>query len=1098
MFRSSCKRSGFSGVAVQLVLFLIVSLPAHARVRSPKFPIPFRIFPLSEAITPGELSQLEIAIRAWAQKNAQALQEGTGLGDFSEIEATRVKLGTLGDGVVVSFGNRAPPCGATGNCPMALFTRGQKGYRLRIMSGGWGYAVLPSSGPVPDIAFYSNVSVGESIAASYQYDQGKFVQAPQVDCTGKNESDPTCAAENQAMETNTGVAAFSPAEYGALRRLVAANLKRRAPGRALHFPFDGAHAMNLRGINRSQLVAMTLGPCGVNRNCSISVYAHVEPGGWYWPVLSQATGWGVTGASFERGGRQVDLVIARHLSATQDELTRYAMVLPFPAAGGFPELSPGNSFLPDACEIVTPKTGRWPARWDWAALVAKPVSCLKTALPRAAQIPAADTTSVSTVVQAGGGTVWALGSGTSGLLRWRDGGWTDVASPLPSAKSWPWEEEYLRANGEVPEPSGLWVGPKGGVVVDWLDPTTQKSELFWQRGGSAKPLAVVPAAGHIETLALASFGIVAVTADAHGWRNGVPVTGQGAAIFRLSPNGELDQIYTLKTDQYLPYRTGVAGAPSFLPLSVTRDEQGHVWIWCGWIRREPNDAALAGFLVTDGKTVKYYRHIPGLPNAHLVSLDAWDHDHLVAATFGQGLYAINTTTLKASPVPEPQPGAFSFVKSVFRSGNDRYVLTFVPYVAGRMSSGAGGAVWRLRGRQWKEIAKNLPDASGAGLATADGLWLATSDFRGLWFLPASGPARRTDWRQGFPLPTANQMFQLPGGDILATDAGDLATAHSVEFRPASMLSPQRPSTAFSVVYPRSPLELDRDHHLWGILKSGVLSEWNGSRWIPHPFPPFVIASRIVSVDVDTLGREWLFPDCWLGPMGIFNPSDGRWALYRSYRIALAHSAEPVHFLHPEDDRLRPTYGPNSQIVFVGMCGAVNYFDGSSWHMWRQRLLPAPLGVLFFDAAGNLAFDGGPNVILPGVKPRLQGQSRPATWEWTPATHWHAVPYESHQIKSLSRYNPFAPLPPPPAGCTTTLPSSLVRDSTGRAWWVAGDTLYEGVPGHCRSILSGSSRQPFVGGRRIAGAILDPRGNVVLETAMPFSYVILRSYEYERR
>jgi hypothetical protein len=498
---------------------------------------------------------------------------------------------------------------------------------------------------------------------------------------------------------------------------------------------------------------------------------------------------------------------------------------------------------------------------------------------------------------------------------------------------------------------------------------------------------------------------------------------------------------------------------------------------------------LEGLLVTDGNAVQYHRRIAGLPEVHLVSLDIWDSGHFVAATSGGGLYTIDTATFEAHSVSEPQPGALRFVKKVFRAGDDRYVLTFEPNANDGMSNNTPGAVWLLRDGQWQQLLQDLPDASGVGLATADGLWLGTSDFRGLWFIPAHGPARRVGALQDLPITDIKQLFQLPGGGILATEAGPLVYTRSAEFHPEAVLRQTATATGFDVIYPRTLLEPDRQHNLWGMLQPGVLSEWNGSQWTSHPFPSVVIPSRIVSVDIDSQGRVWLFPDCRMGPMGIFDPAENRWTTYQYYRDALASSAEPVRFLHEEDDWTRPIYGPKSQIVFVGMCWGVNYFDGSSWHLWNHEQLPAALDIQrppFFDASGHLAFDSNPHVARPDEqRPAL---NTPTTWEWTPDLLWHSVSYQPGEF--VPRPNPFAALPPPPAGCSTMSPSSLVQDATGRAWWVADDALYTGTVGQCHPISLGSGTQPFVDGRRLFRALLDARGNVFLQTQSPFSYVIL--------
>ncbi|MGH9450896.1 MAG: hypothetical protein ACRD11_10175, partial [Terriglobia bacterium] len=280
----------------------------------------------------------------------------------------------------------------------------------------------------------------------------------------------------------------------------------------------------------------------------------------------------------------------------------------------------------------------------------------------------------------------------------------------------------------------------------------------------------------------------------------------------------------------------------------------------------------------------------------------------------------------------------------------------------------------------------------------------------------------------------------------------------------------------------SRLEPGRHHNLWGLLQSGVLSEWNGSKWIPHPFPTAMQPSRIIRLDFDTLGRVWLFPNCSLGPMGFFDPEQNCRTAFRNYRTALSDRARPVEFLHPEDDRMRPIYGPRFQIVFVGPCAGVNYFDGQHWRLWNNAQLPSGNRDIsippFFDSSGHVALSINCD-----------------TWQWEPATGWKQTSEGPPENYVRLPPDAFAPLPPLPAGCETLAPSSLIRDASGRAWWVADDGLYEGVTGRCRLVLSGSAEQPFIDGRRLAKALLDARGDVFLETQTPFSDVILRPSLY---
>lgn len=1066
---------GLTAAVIFFFAFLLNPSAIDARIRPAGFPIPSRMISLGRVVTPGEYALLRQAIKAnWERDKARVLRSGPPLGsNFTHITATRIRLGSLGPALVVYFGH-SPECGATGNCPMAVYVRKPKGYRRVISAGGAGFDLLPSGGPVPNIAIYGHVSAGPPAGGIFHYVHGRFAPPSGVTCTGRSTSAICTAMESHQQSLGK---AISPAEYAALRPLIESNLEKQSPTPAHRSFFDTAHGVTVFHMPRATVAAVATGSCGMNRNCSISVYDHHFREGKDWPLLSNATGWGISFGAFENthsASMRMGLVIARHLSPMQDELTRYSIPLtPAPGVGDL-NLAVGSRMSADACEIVTPKSGHWPARWNAAALVAKPVSCFGTAPTGKSSVPMTDTTYVTTLVQESNGTVWGTGSAPSSrLYRWEDGGWSKVQCPIRIVTTWPGEKRYLEANHDVPQVMGLWPGPDGGALALWLNPLTNKSELVWQRGTKTKILLPLPkdagSSGSMDILAAVSTakGIVLITDD--------------GGVFRLNASRELQRIYTLSPDQYLGY-SGIS--LNFLPLHITRDGQGKVWIWCGWSRAGgPQGAALQGFLITNGKTVEYHRRIPGIPESHLVNVSVWDSHHLAAAVFGQGLYTINTTTLKAQPVPQPQPGAFRFVRKVFSAGNARYVLTFGPEKLRDdppfERSFLTGGLWRLYDGKWKKVLANLGNTSGAGLATQKGFWLGGSQSRGLWFVPLNGPARKIGWKQGLSIANVSKLFKLPDGDVMAY--GRFYRPHAIEFSPALMSAHQPGSARYSLLHTLTNVEPGLHHNLWVLLPNRVLGEWNGSRWISHPLPALIEPGRITGIDADTRGRVWLFPNCRLGPMGFFNPAADRWSVYHSYRIALEQRAHPVRFLHPADDPERPIFGPNSQIVFVGACRGINYFDGSVWRLFRGRNLLENRNIPpFFDATGHLALD------IPDT-----------TWQWTPRTSWQQTTEKppAHYIPLPLSTNPTAKPPPPPEGCQSPYPFSLVKDSRGRSWWVADDALYEGVPGHCRMVLSGSARQPFIDGRRLVAVKIGPQGSAFLETNGPFSYIKLPRAAY---
>ena len=351
-------------------LMLSCAVSTRAQTHPPDVPLPSWIVPLGQAPTPAEYALLESAINAnWQKEKARVLETGPGLGsDFTQIYAVRVQLGALGEGMVVHFAH-APSCGATGNCPIAVYVREANGYRRVIDTGGWGAALIPSGRQVPDVAFYWHMSAGETDTDVFHYANGQFTAQDSPACIGENNPAPVCAAMASALGAQSSA---SPAEYDALRPQVEADLERQSPALVTRLPFDQAHAIDIPFVNQMIMTAIGWGSCGVNGNCRILIYAHNYGEKNYWLWLNNASGWGVSREwNLLSGGR---IVIASKISASQDELTTYIA----PPDGRLADWGPDSHLAPKSCQLVTPKVDHWPAEWNPAAFVVEPVSCSRT------------------------------------------------------------------------------------------------------------------------------------------------------------------------------------------------------------------------------------------------------------------------------------------------------------------------------------------------------------------------------------------------------------------------------------------------------------------------------------------------------------------------------------------------------------------------------------------------------------------------------------------------------------------------------------------------------------------------------------------------
>jgi hypothetical protein len=370
----------------RLVILLLIAVSTsrgQTGAGTTGFPLPKQIVPISAAVTPRQYGDVIAAIEKEMAKPkvSQELEQGPGLGELKSILMTRVPLGPMGEGMMVDF-RHSPSCG-TGGCPMWLFLRDPQGYRNVIKNGGWGFALLPSGGPVPDIAFYWQMGAGETDVTQYHFAQGKFapVVAKPAKCGGEDDTRGVCAGRS----SQSWVWSITPAEYDSLEREV--REKPSAAPAPQGFSAE-AHALDFPLVNDKIARVVGVGHCGLESDCKISIYGCKQvyphstspdtnlPECQYWPMLSGVSGWGVANASdftTDPFSARAAWVIARRLSASKVELIRYSVAVP-PTGP-----QPGSKLSQDACQVVSLEPGNWPAQWYSAKVLTPPEPCPDTA-----------------------------------------------------------------------------------------------------------------------------------------------------------------------------------------------------------------------------------------------------------------------------------------------------------------------------------------------------------------------------------------------------------------------------------------------------------------------------------------------------------------------------------------------------------------------------------------------------------------------------------------------------------------------------------------------------------------------------------------------
>ncbi len=663
-----------------------------------------------------------------------------------------------------------------------------------------------------------------------------------------------------------------------------------------------------------------------------------------------------------------------------------------------------------------------------------------------------DPTRLNALAQDSTGQVWAIGAFMSAdLYRWEGSNWNSVP-----------------VNG-IPEnsrPFALADGPDGAVYCLW-SAGKDAHALTWHQGSVSK--ALVQFAG-----AVADAPTLFVDPNRNVW-----ITGRGIHIYRITPEGKAESVYTVEYDHRYDENLPKGARLNFDPVYATADGQGRIWFWSGGLGGGGGVPSLEGILIYDGKNFDHHRVIPGVPVKRFSAVEPDDAEHMLIAAAADHLYTVDTKTLAVEVVPEPTPNAFRFVQRIFHVQRATYVVSAngsMP-VAERNGEGRIGVLWRQDGG-WKRVIngidmrpQTITDPSRPFLVTPAGLWLGAYG-AGPWFIP-NGPGEPThiDWRYGYSLDDSEGLMALPDGRLLvvAATSGSIDCG-STAVMPADLLAAFQSPSEVRTLNPLRVLVPDQHGHIWGFLSgdSPVISEWDGKTWTDHTLPEDFDPLQFWNFGVDSQDRIWLLYTRCRGPVAILDPRRGKVESYPDFSVALqAQLAHRVSF-HVQGNLFTvSTFTPGGRIGYRDPCGLAHYFNGQAWQMWKpQDIDPTSRGIFdgpaFFDRAGNFAVN-------------IAGK----TWEYTQTTGWRTTSFERGFGTDQERLAPHAP--PPPPGCEISNPESVAQDRLGTYWLTSHGRLYRAIPGLCVLQFSSEQRQPFGDSRTIKDALIDPQGNAFLET-----------------
>jgi hypothetical protein len=574
------------------------------------------------------------------------------------------------------------------------------------------------------------------------------------------------------------------------------------------------------------------------------------------------------------------------------------------------------------------------------------------------------------------------------------------------------------------------------------------------------------------------------------------LTGQDRRIFRLTPEGKAECVYTIVENQFRVEGPS-NGEPSLLaPIYSTSDGRGRVWVWSNTLAESMDWPCIRGVLVFDGNKVGPHPHLDGIPDKGLSAVEPDDAGHVWVAVAGDTLYRVDIDTFAATPVAEPEPSAFRAVRKIVRIGEDTFlvsgsILRPVP------EEGAGGrycTLWRLSNGTWTKLISGLDmapesyeQAARPFVMSAGNLWLGAFA-TGPWYLAAGKQIPvLLDWRYGNPFDGSEGLFQLGDGRLLISSHNQGTTTLSRAELPN--IAPAQ--TRFHTLNPPDQFIQDARNHLLGVLgtEGNSFSEWDGRSWTKHPFPGTFQGQQMRIVTADSFGRIWFLNRSAENSVAIFDPQRESFETFPTKAAALQAQLPRRNEFHMKFNCcLMPNFSSDGRICYLEESLWIQYFDGQEWHKWLPRDITgsqraARVYLPQFDRAGNLAIN---------IDEKTFEYTSEGGWRPTPA----ALPPDGRQERRL-------PTAVTPLACGFTDPESMCRDRLGIYWLTHRQQLYRAIPGACAPVFSPKEPQPFIDSRTLGGIYIDPLGNAFLETyfrSMPAlgEYVLLAARQVSTR
>jgi hypothetical protein len=271
--------------------------------------------------------------------------------------------------------------------------------------------------------------------------------------------------------------------------------------------------------------------------------------------------------------------------------------------------------------------------------------------------------------------------------------------------------------------------------------------------------------------------------------------------------------------------------------------------------------------------------------------------------------------------------------------------------------------------------------------------------------------------------------------------------------------------------------MDADGCVWTTLanRRNVLSQWDGSHWIEHPFPPDLNPKAVEDIGADSRGRIWIYPQTADFPLAYYDSHAGAWSkLLKIPDGFQALEDDPPVFIGKRPYFFVPDFSADHRrIAYRSPNWQVCYFDGKTWAQFTRASIEgdashshtATFGTPFFAQDGHLC-----------VTIQLQ------SWRMDDQGRWEKAAVENKFPDIWAGPTVLPPHKTPiPKGCVTEAPESIFQDNHGAYWLTARGILYKCAWGECVPVFAKDEQNPFQDKRLIHGAWVDLNGNAFLET-----------------